>query len=155
MKLVHRFFLLTCITFILTSATTVPNVAADPAQVASHAVATIKAGKPTLVQRIFNLFSGKKQDEDTVKADKQAGTSLRLGISAFSILIAGMFIPYIALASIPLGIVAMTTGASALRKGTKREGAARTGRGLGLGAVITFGAILLLAVILLASWDPF
>jgi hypothetical protein len=154
MKILHRFFLLTSLVFVLTSAIAV-NPKADPAPAAGMAVSAVSASKTTLIQKFFKLFSQDKQDEDKTKADKHAGTSLILGISAFGVLLLGMFVPYVALLSIPLGIVAMTTGASALRKGTNREGAARTGRGLGMGAIITFAALVLLAVILLASWDLF
>jgi hypothetical protein len=56
------------------------------------------------------------------------------------------------LATIPTGIVALATGSSALKSGTKEAGKARTGKTLGLASLIAMGVLLLLAVILVAAF---
>ena len=87
------------------------------------------------------------------KADKQANTSLTSGILACGFLVIGLFVPYVILATIPAAIVAMITGSGAIRRGTQNIGKAKTGKGLGLGALIAFGVLLIAAVIIVASWD--
>jgi hypothetical protein len=93
-----------------------------------------------------------KKPEDTVKADKHASSALTFGVAAISCLVLGLFIPYILAATIPLGIVAMTQGSSALKGGTSEPGKARTGRALGLGSLIAFGVLLIVAVAVLAAF---
>lgn len=89
---------------------------------------------------------------DEVKADKLADTSLAFGIAACAFLVLGLFVPYVILAAIPAGITAMITGGSALRNGTVKVGKAKTGKALGLGALIAFAVLLLLAVVALAAY---
>ena len=148
-----RLLLYPFLVIIFCSATTVHYSPADRAEVAVASISDI--GKPNILQRALKLFTRKQQDEDIAKADRQAGTSLVLGISAFAAIGLGMAVPYIGwimLAAIPLGIVAITMGSSAIRNNTTRDGAARTGRGLGIGALSTLAALLVLAVIAIAAW---
>ena len=112
----------------------------------------VKVHKLNFFQRlIVKLLIKKKRLAEGTKADRLASTSLLLGIGACAFILLGLFIPYIILASIPTGIAAMITGSSAIRKKTSLEGKARTGKGLGLGALIAFGLILILAAILVSS----
>ncbi len=46
----------------------------------------------------------------------------------------------------------MITGGSAVRNKTSLVGKARTGKALGLGALIAFGVLLILAAIVVSSW---
>ncbi len=80
-----------------------------------------------------------------------------MGIAACAFLVLGLFVPYVILAAIPAGIAANITGGSALRNGTAKEGKAKTGKALGLGSLIAFAVVLILAVIVaaayLSSWN--
>lgn len=103
-------------------------------------------------QRLLVKYVLKRSKRSDVRADSLASTSLWLGVSACGLLLLGLFIPYIILASVPVAIAAMITGGSALRNKTSLIGKARTGKALGLGALIAFGVILLAAAIILASY---
>ena len=113
----------------------------------------LKVHKLNFFQRlIVKFFIKKNNPADGTKADKQASTSLLLGIGACAFILLGLFVPYVILASIPTGIAAMITGGSAVRNKTSLVGKARTGKALGLGALITFGVLLILAAIVVSSW---
>ena len=71
---------------------------------------------------------------------------------ALGTLIIGLFVPYIILAAIPTGIVAMVLGKQALIGGTNYPEKAKLGKTFGLVSLISFAFILLLAAILVASW---
>ncbi len=115
---------------------------------------TFKTSKLNFFQRTLMKFALKKfKKADTNKGDKQAGISLAFGIAACGFLLIGVIVPYVILAALPAGIVAMITGGSAIRNGTNREGKARTGKALGLGALIAFGALLLAVVLIIAAWN--
>jgi len=88
-----------------------------------------------------------------VNADKLASTSLLLGIFSWGFLLLGLAVPFVILLSIPTGIAAMITGGSAVRNKTSQMGKARMGKGLGLGALITFALLLIIAAIIIASAD--
>jgi hypothetical protein len=126
------------------------SVPTQTAQVLVHPQ-TLKGFKLNFIERFILKHALKKVAEVPAKADRQASTSLALGIAAAAVLLIGCFVPYVALVSLPLAIVAMTTGGTALRNGTSKESAARTGKGLGLGTIITFGALLIIGAILLAT----
>lgn len=112
----------------------------------------LKAHKLNLFQRLMvKILLKKHKLQNDTNADKLASTSLILGIGACAFILLGLFIPYIILASVPAGIAAMITGGSAIRNKTSLVGKAKTGKGLGLGALITFGIILILAAILVAA----
>ena len=113
----------------------------------------LKVHKLNFFQRlIVKFFIKKNKLADGSKADKQASTSLLLGIGACGFILLGLFVPYVILASIPTGIAAMITGGSAVRNKTSLVGKARTGKALGLGALIAFGVVLILAAIVVSSW---
>ncbi|HEX8333490.1 MAG TPA: hypothetical protein VF622_12750 [Segetibacter sp.] len=118
------------------------------------AATSVKKNKLNFAEKLLLKYVLKKYKkvDDTAKADKQARTSLSFGIAAVSCLLLGLFIPYIMLATIPTGIVALATGGSALKSGTTETSKARTGKSLGLASLIAFGALLLLAVILVAAF---
>jgi hypothetical protein len=149
------------LSFLFISATTV-SVETTPAATSSivsetpTAATSVKKNKLSFVERLLLKYAlnklRKAEGEDTIKADKQAKTSLSFGIVAVSALLLGLFIPYIMLATIPTGIVALATGSSALKSGTKEAGKARTGKTLGLASLIAMGVLLLLAVILVAAF---
>lgn len=112
-----------------------------------------KAHKLNFVQRfILKAYLKRHKLEDLNQADRLASSSLVLGISACGVLLLGLFVPYIILLTLPAGIAAMITGGAAIRKKTSLEGKARTGKGLGLGALIAFGLLILLAAILLTAF---
>ena len=122
---------------------------AMPAVHATH----VKAHKLNFFQRLaLKYYLKKNKLKNDINADKLASTSLVLGISACGAIVLGLFIPYLILAAIPLGITAMVTGGSAERNHTQLIGKARTGKGLGLGALIAFAVILVIAVIVLAAF---
>ena len=111
-----------------------------------------KRHKLTFFKRLaLKLLLKKYKLNKSVNADKLASTSLLLGILACGFLLLGMLLPYFILATIPAGIAAMITGGSAVRNKTSLVGKAKTGKGLGLGAIIGFAFLLLLAVIIIAS----
>ena len=112
----------------------------------------LKVHKLNFFQRlIVKLYLIKNKLANGTKADNLASTSLLLGIVACGFILFGLFIPYAILATIPTGIAAMITGGSAIRNKTSLVGKARTGKGLGLGALIAFGILLILAAIVLSS----
>ena len=114
----------------------------------------VKAHKLNFFQRLAlkYYYLKKNKFKNDINADKLASTSLVLGISACGAILLGLFIPYLILAAVPLAIAAMATGGSAERNHTQLIGKARTGKALGLGALIAFGLILVLAVIVLAAF---
>jgi hypothetical protein len=63
-----------------------------------------------------------------------------------------LFVPYVIFACLPAAIVAMVLGGSAMRNNTNLVGKARTGKALGLGALIAFGVLLIIAAIVVASF---
>ncbi len=89
---------------------------------------------------------------DTEKADRQAKNSLIFGIAAVGALLVGLVVPYVVFLTIPAGIVAMVLGSEALKSDTNERVKARTGKALGLGSLIAFGVILILAAIVLVAW---
>jgi len=120
---------------------------------------TISSIKLNFFQRLFVKVFVKKYKKayrlnsgGSSKADRQANTSLIFGISACAFLVLGLFVPYVILATIPASIVAMITGGAAIRQGTTTLGKAKTGKALGLGALIAFGVIIIAAAIIVASW---
>jgi len=60
-----------------------------------------------------------------------------------------LFIPYLILAVLPTAIAAMITGGAAVRNKTSLIRKARTGKALGLGALIFFGLLLLIVACIL------
>jgi hypothetical protein len=143
----------------ISATSTQRNYAAIPVEVQStnHAPVVsneMKVEKFTFFQKIFfKLFVRKSKVGDEGKAERLSSTSLFLGIASWALLLLGLAVPYVAIASIPAGIAAMITGSSALRQGTSKEGQAKTGKGLGLGVLITLGALLIVAAIAVASWS--
>jgi hypothetical protein len=115
---------------------------------------SVKKSKLNFVEKLLLKYVLKKfkKAEDTAKADRQAKTALSFGIAAMAFLLLGLVVPVVIFGTLPLGIIAMATGSSALKGGTTEEGKARTGKSLGLGALIAFGVLLLAAVILVASF---
>lgn len=114
----------------------------------------VKKSEPGFVDRLLLKYVLKKirRAENQTKADRQASTSLSFGIASMGFLLLGLFIPYVIFATIPLAIVAMVTGSSALKDGTTEKGKARTGKTLGLASLITFGVFLIVALIVVASF---
>ena len=110
--------------------------------------------KINFFQRILFKLAVKKfkKAADTDKADRQASSALTFGIVALGTLIIGLFVPYLILAAIPTGIVAMVLGKQALIGGTNYPEKAKLGKTFGLVSLIGFAFILLLAAILVASW---
>ncbi|MGH2566546.1 MAG: hypothetical protein ACRDE8_12350 [Ginsengibacter sp.] len=143
--------------FLLASFTYIKK--ADKSSIAKTSIATttnapvLKVRKLNFVQRfVLKLLIKKNKLLTSGRADKLASASLTLGIIACGTVLLGLFVPFIILLSIPAGISAMITGGSAVRHQTTQIGKAKTGKGLGLGALIAFGVLLILAAILLASY---
>ena len=118
---------------------------------------TVSPTKLNFFQRLMVKMFVKKYKKahraDISKADKLANTSLAFGVAALGLMVLGLFVPYVILASIPAAIIAMITGGSAIRKGTKNIGKAKTGKGLGLGVLIAFGVLLIVAAIIVSNTD--
>jgi hypothetical protein len=147
-----------CIYFLLISATSIKvetaSVSVDNQAImeAPLAVNPLKTSKLNFFQRTLLKFALKKSlKADSDKGDSQAKTALAFGIAACGLLLLGLFVPYVIFACLPAAIVAMVMGGSAIRNDTNFEGKARTGKALGLGALIAFGVILIAAVILVAA----
>jgi hypothetical protein len=152
-------FPLSCICLLFISATCIEGVPVNTA--GTNMVAVIvpaqtpvkKAHKLNFLQKLVLKFYLKKNKlAEDAKADKLAKTSLLLGIAACGFLVLGLFIPPVILGTIPAGIAAMITGGSALNRQTKLIGKAKTGKGLGLGALIAFGVVVLAAALIIAAW---
>lgn len=160
MKLKQGFLLLLLISFLSIAATTekvVPiAITTDTGTPVVYPMATqeVHQKKMNFFERILFKLAVKKfmKAADTEKADRQASSALVFGIAALGTLIIGLFVPYVALAAIPAGIVAMVLGKQALTGGTTNPAKAKIGKTLGLVSLIGFAFILLLAVIVVASW---
>ncbi len=112
----------------------------------------LKTHKLNFFQRLMvKILAKKNKLVKSANADKLASTSLLLGIGACAFLVLGLFIPYVILATLPAGIAAMITGGSAIRNRTTLVGKAKTGKGLGLGALIAFGVVFIVVAIAVAS----
>jgi len=158
MKIKLWMFPLLGIYLFLVSATSIEKIhrPTDEIQVANVmpvSATTVQTQKPNIFKRILYKLFVQKESADGTKADRLASTSLGLGIAAFGAILFGFAIPFFFIASIPLGIAAMITGRSALKQGTTRLGAAKTGRALGLGALITIGLLVTMVILVLATGD--
>ena len=110
----------------------------------------IKAHKLNFFQRtILKFLLRNKKLEKNIDADKLAIASLWLGIAACGFILLALFIPYLILAVLPAAIAAMITGGAAVRNKTSLIRKARTGKALGLGALIFFGLLLLIVLFIL------
>jgi hypothetical protein len=146
--------------FLFTSATTSKTeIKSAPADSQASTIIpstsnSVKAHTLNFFQRLaLKIFVRKHKEGDVSKADKLASTSLALGIGTFVALLLGAVVPYLILATIPLGIAAMVTGSTAVKGGTSKVGKAKTGKALGLGGLITFAVLAILATIALSSSD--
>ena len=111
-----------------------------------------KAYKLNFFQRIIVKFLLKnKKLKKNIDADKLASVSFLLGIAACAFLLLSLFIPYLIVAALPAAIAAITMGGSAVRNNTSLVRKAKTGKALGLGALILFGIILIIVVAILAT----
>ncbi len=110
-----------------------------------------KVHKLNFLQRVVLKYYLKKNNATLVDADKLASTSLFLGIAACGAIVLGLFIPYLILAAIPAGVAAMITGGSAIRNKTSQVTKAKTGKALGLAAIITFGALIIVVIAALSG----
>lgn len=143
---------------LLISATSIkvePQVAVNDNKVpvVAPSSTSVKEHKLNFFERlILKLALKKYKVADPAKADKQANASLIFGIVGASLLVIGSFVPYVGILCLPAAIAAMIIGGSALRGGTQKVGAAKTGKGLGLGTLIAFGVLLLIAALIVAAW---
>lgn len=163
MKLRLWFIPMLFASFFLVSATSTSTVYSEPAAQLQPSTpglptigASVKKTKLNFIERLLLKFAIKRvlnEEGDLTKANKQASTSLSFGIVAVSLLLLGLFLPYIMLGAIPAGIVALTTGGTALKEGTTERSKARTGRALGIATLATVGAIFLLALLLIAAFS--
>ena len=160
MRLPFKFLFLISLTVLLTSAVCIEKTSSPlaPAPIEgisnSGAVHSTKAHKLNFFQRwALRILMKKYKSAHGVNADKLASTSLLLGIFSWGFLLLGLAVPFVILLSIPTGIAAMITGGSAVRNKTSQMGKARMGKGLGLGALITFALLLIIAAIIIASAD--
>ena len=118
----------------------------------SGTIHSAKTRKLNFFQRLaLRLLMKKYKSANGVNADRLASTSLLLGIFSCGLLLLGLFVPFVILLSIPAGIFAMITGGSAVRNKTSQMGKAKTGNALGLGALITFALLLIIAAIVLSG----
>jgi hypothetical protein len=159
MNLKISLFPLVCICLLLSSATTIkvhPKPVSHKEEVIMQTPLSINTpteNKLNFFQRLTLKMALKKfQPANPTKADEQANTSLMIGIAACAFLVLGLIVPLIVLLSIPAGIIAMIMGRSALRAGTEKVSNAKTGKILGLAALIAFGVLLIAALIFIAAW---
>ncbi|OQP63842.1 hypothetical protein A3860_23170 [Niastella vici] len=121
---------------------------------ANVTASSLHANRPGFLRVFFRMYLKKLSrrhllQDNTVNADKNATASLWLGIAS----IVFLFIPtYTLLLVIPLGILAIVFGKHALSGGTKKELSAKVGKALGLGALITFAVLVIVALIFLANF---
>ena len=162
MKISFRIFPILAIYMLLVSATCIEKIDTsivnrENITITNHKNSNaLKVHKLNFFQRlIVKIFLKKNKLADGTRADKLASTSLLLGVGACAFLLLGLFIPYVILISIPAGIAAMITGGSAIRNKTSLVGKARTGKGLGLGALIAFAVVLIVAAIVFTAWVSF
>lgn len=110
----------------------------------------LKAFKLNFFQRIIvKLLLRNKKLKKNIDADKLAAPSLWFGIAACAFILLALFIPYLIFAVLPAAIAAMITGGAAMRNKTSLLRKAKTGKALGLGALIVFGILLLIVVSIL------
>ncbi len=177
MKLKLCFALLLCLSYIIASAAfikeepvntpkCITNSSAIPSIQHEVASETFTVQKMNFFQRfIFNTFLKKKMLRAIAREDKLASQSLTFGIMSFSLIALGTAAGYAGLAvggivsigflSLISGIIAISTGKSALEKKTTYSKRARTGKTLGiLTIVLCFLALIGLvgAAIALTSW---
>ena len=160
MKLQQGFLFLLLISFLSIAATTektlpvATTIGTETPVVYPMATQEVHQKKMNFLQRLMVKLAVKKfkKAADTDKADRQASSALTFGIVALGTLIIGLFVPYLILAAIPTGIVAMVLGKQALIGGTNYPEKAKLGKTFGLVSLIGLAFILLLAAILVASW---
>ena len=158
MRLPFKILFLLSLSFLLTSAVCIEKTSSPvaPAQVEGISnpgtIHSTKTRKLNFFQRwALRILMKKYKSGHGVNADKLASTSLLLGIFSCGFLLLGLFVPFVILFSIPTGIAAMITGGSAVRNKTSQMGKAKTGKALGLGALITFALLLIIAAIVISS----
>lgn len=95
-----------------------------------------------LLQWKYKRPSTDGEKDPGAKADKRAQASMTMGIAGVAFLVAGLFVPLLALFAIPCGIIALITGLISLGK-TKNN--TKSIIGIVLGSLLI---ILLLALIL-------
>lgn len=150
-SLFAMYVLLASATYIKKSDTAVVN-----AETVTIAAATIfnvvKKHRLSFFQRLMiKVITKTRKLFSTEKADRLASTSVLLGLGACALLLLGLFVPYLLLGTIPAGAAALITGASALRNKTTMTGRAKTGKALGLAALVAFGVIVILVAIAIAG----
>lgn len=163
MKLQQGFLFLLLISFLSIAATTektlpvATTIGTETPVVYPMATQEVHQKKMNFLQRLMFKLAVKKfkKAADTDKADRQANSALVFGIAALGTLIIGLFVPYVALAVIPTGIIAMVLGKQAVLGGTTDPAKAKIGKTLGLVSLLSLAFILLLAAIVVASWGSF
>jgi hypothetical protein len=163
MKFKFWLFPAMCIYCLLISATSIkvsPKYSEGESKYKSEIISGSNTISPTklnffqrLMVRLFVKKYKKAHGDDISKADNLANTSLVSGVAAMVFLVAGLFVPYVIFATIPAAIIAMITGGAAVRRGTKNVGKAKTGKAFGLGALIAFAVLLIVAAIILSNSD--
>ena len=158
MRLMPQIFPMLCMCLFLISAT--PIIKRDSSRIDKHSITLtyhnnsnlLKFHKLNFFQRLMVKFYLKKNKmRNGIKADKLASASLWLGIGACLLILFGFLFPYLILLALPVGIVAMITGNSALRNKTSSVKKARMGKEFGLAAIIVFAALLFLVALILVS----
>lgn len=161
MKLQQSFLLLVLISFLSISASTekVLPMATTSSTGTTIVYPVVKAEahqkKLNFFQRLVYKIAVKKfgKAADTEKADRQATSALIFGIAAMSTLIIGLFVPYVVLAALPTGVIAMVLGKHALESGTQNPLKAKIGRTLGFVSLLGFLFLLVLVVIAVSSYN--
>lgn len=116
------------------------------------AASTVGQHKLNFFERVIQKLGIKKyRVADTEKADRRAKSSLIFGIVAAGTLLLGFVAPILFLLTIPAGLVAILNGSSALNSETTLTAKAKTGKALGIGALIGLVVLVVVAVIAVAS----
>ena len=109
----------------------------------------IAGRKLTLKEKIGFIILKHKIKRQSKNNQKQGETALMFGIAGLGLFIIGLFVPVLLLGSLIAAIVAVVTGSVAKDPSNRK---ARAGKLLGWITLGLLALLLILAVILLASW---
>ena len=164
MRLRIRIFPILFIYLFLISA--IPIVRRDSSKINKHSITLTyhnnsnlqKFHKLNFFQRLIVKFYLKRNKlQNVTRADKLASASLWLGLGACGLVLFGFLFRYLSflalpvLLALPVGIVAIITGNTALRNKTSSVRKARMGKAFGLVAIIVFAALVLVIALILAT----
>lgn len=114
-----------------------------------------KLGRKLSLKEKLSLVFLKKKLRRTLNADEKESIgqiAMVLGIAGAALMIVGLFVPYLAIGGLAFAIAAIVTGSVGLKKNPE-DRKAHAGKLLGWLTVGLFLAILLVALVIVASWN--